>query len=233
MASFDVWSPIISFLAMIQYINALVGARGEMRSVDGIINCTYDVFLTVKEDFEKLQEYLPSSRKRYFERQINRTERELKKARDILDIEEDQNMGKRRINDIYWVLKRKADLQICLTALHQCHSTLLEIRLELAILENKLPWVTDRFTLEPRTLSYPRLGSSGDMNNVQGRLKWAQGDYSNGSILTLPTSMRQRKLLTSPPLTSRSGSSTISPQYSAVEEMSLWLLQKRRDDVFI
>lgn len=178
MSDFAVWGPIVSFLNLIQYINGLVGAQGEMRTADDIVGCTSDLLIGVKYDFEKLQDHLPRSRKRFTERQIDRTGREVKKAQKIISDNKDQNSGKRRINDICWVLKNKAKLQTCLTALLLYHVTLLQIRSELAFLESTMPWTTDRFGVELRTFPNPRLRSPVDINSQPRALTWAEGSIA-------------------------------------------------------
>ncbi|EEH08052.1 predicted protein [Histoplasma capsulatum G186AR] len=228
MPDFAVWGPIVSFLNLIHYINGLVGAQGEMRTADDIVGCTSDLLIGVKYDFEKLQDHLPRSRKRFTERQIDRTGREVKKAQKIISDNKDQNAGKRRINDICWVLKNKAKLQTCLTALLLYHVTLLQIRSELAFLESTMPWATDRFGVELRTFPNPRLRSPVDINSQPRALTWAKVDeFTNGIQYTPPISQSRQGF---PPLSSLSYTSspfTGSPRYYDPGDLGAWLLQQR------
>ncbi|EEQ90454.1 hypothetical protein RJZ56_006810 [Blastomyces dermatitidis] len=229
MTDFAVWSPIVSFLTLIQYINGFAGAAGEMRTADDIINCTSDLLIGVKYDFENFRNYLPSSRRRYTERQIDRTDKELKKAQQIIAGSKDKNAAKRRINDICWVLKTKAELQTCLTALRLYHITLSQIRSELAFLESTIPWTSNRLCLELRTFSNPRLGPPVDMNKEPRVLTWAEGERSNGSQHSLPTSQPRHRFLTMSSLPYADDRFAISPRYSDPEDLGLWLLQQRCD----
>ncbi|KKZ68448.1 hypothetical protein EMCG_05907 [[Emmonsia] crescens] len=231
MAEFALWSPIVSFLTLIEYINGLAGAQGEMRTADDILNCTSDLLTGVKHDFERLQDYLSRSRKRYAQRQIDRTGKELKKAQEIINVNKDHSTGIRRIKDIGWVLKNKAEFQTCLTALHQYHITLSQIRLELAFLESTVPWAVDRFTLEPGTFSYPCLGQPVDINKRHRMLAWAEDDYPNDSQYTHSTSQPQQRLLAMPSLSYGSNSFTNSPRYSDPEDLGTWLLHRHCDNV--
>ncbi|PGH01732.1 hypothetical protein GX51_05048 [Blastomyces parvus] len=227
MADFAVWSPIVSLLTLIQYINGLAGAPGEMRTADDIINCTSDLLISVKYDFNKSKDYIPSSRRRYTERQIDRTEKELKKARKIIAGNKDKNAARRRINDICWVLKTKAAIQTCLTALHLYHITLSQIRLELALLGSDMPWVSNRLYQELGTFSNARLGSP-----VEHRmLAWAEGERSNGSHHSLPTSQPRQGFLRLPSLPYTNDHFATSPRYSDPDDLNLnlWLLQQRAD----
>ncbi|OJD14794.1 hypothetical protein AJ78_04882 [Emergomyces pasteurianus Ep9510] len=208
MAEFAVWSPIVSFLTLIQYTNGLVGAQGEMRTADDIINCTSELLIGVQCDFERLQDYLSRPRKRYAERQIDRTNRELEKVRKIVNVNRAQGTAKRQVNGICWLLKNKAGVQMSLAALHQYHITLSEIRLELALLESTMPWILDR--------SRPALD-----------------DCLHGNQHKLPTSQPYRQLLSRPSLTYGSNSFTTSSRYSDTEDLGSWLLQQRRDVVRI
>ncbi|PGH18558.1 hypothetical protein AJ79_00337 [Helicocarpus griseus UAMH5409] len=228
MSNFDFWSPAVSSLALIQYVNAVVGAQGDMQTSDGIINCTSELLRGVRDDFERLQDCLPHTHKRFAEQQIKRTAEELEKARRMVRIDTSRSTGKRRINDICWVLKRKADLQLCLTALHQCHITLLNTRLEMTIWESKMPLIADRFTLEPMAFSYPRLEG---INYRQMGLDRDKQSYMNGKPHALPTLLSQRRLVATPSLSPDSSPLTSFQQHSGMEEMSLWLLHKRRDDI--
>ncbi|KAG5294894.1 hypothetical protein I7I48_11601 [Histoplasma ohiense] len=227
MPDFAVWGPIVSFLNLVQYINGLVGAQGEMRTADDIIGCTSDLLIGVNYDFEKLQDHLPRSRKRFTERQIDRTSREVKKAQKIISDNKDQNAGKRRINDICWVLKNKAKLQTCLTALLLYHVTLLQIRSELAFLESTMPWTTGRFGVELRTFSNPRLRSPVDINSQPRALAWAEDEYTNGIQHTPPISQSRQGFPPLPSISYASSPFTVSPRYSDPGDLGAWLLQQR------
>ncbi|OJD24495.1 hypothetical protein ACJ73_04144 [Blastomyces percursus] len=229
MTDFAVWSPIVSFLTLIQYINGLAGAQREMGTADDIINCTSDLLTGVKYDFEKFRNYLQSSRRKYMEHQIDRTDKELKKARKIIAGNKDKNVAKRRINDICWVLKTKAELQTCLTALRLYHITLSQIRSELAFLESTIAWTSNRLCLELGALSNPRLGSPVDMNKGTRMLTWVEGERPNGSQHSLPTSQTRRRFLTMSSLPYADDRFAISPRYSDPEDLGLWLLQQRCD----
>ncbi|OAX84137.1 hypothetical protein ACJ72_01503 [Emergomyces africanus] len=229
MAEFAVWSPIVSFLTLIQYTNGLLGAQGEMRTAEDIINCTSELLADVKCDFEKFRDHLSRPRKRYTERQIDRTTRELEKARKIVNVNKDQGTGKRQLNGICWVLKNKAALQMCLTALNLYQITLSQIRLELAFLERTMPWIADRLTLEPGTLSYPRSRAALDVNQEHRRLTWVEDGYPNGNQYAISTSQPQRRLLPRPSLPYGCNSFTTSSVYSDPEDLGSWLLQQRRD----
>ncbi|KLJ08220.1 hypothetical protein EMPG_16342 [Blastomyces silverae] len=226
MTDFAVWSPIVSFLTLIQYINGFAGAPGEMRTANEMISSTSELLIAVKYDFENFRNHLPSSRRRYTERQIDRADKELKKVRKIIAGNEDKNAAKRRINDICWVLKTKAGLQMCLTALSLYHITLLQIRSELALLRSNMPWISNGLYQELETFSHPRLGSPVEHRALVSDML---GERSNGSHHSLPTSQPRQRFLTVSSLPYADDRFAISPRYSDPEDLGLWLLQQRCD----
>ncbi|KAK2791124.1 hypothetical protein FQN52_005080 [Onygenales sp. PD_12] len=230
MANLDMLGSVVSFFTLIQYTTGVTDAQDEIRIHHDIIEGATTCLSRVRADLQRFGDSLPDSRRSEYQADIERAGEALKKARRVLGtIDANTGITRRGIRGVRWVLKDRAATQVCQALVNQCHSTLLAIRMQLALQGHKRTWSADHFSVEPRMLSYPRIGSFGDSTDTHPRFGSIENGYSNSNPYAYPH--HQQELLDMAPLVCKA-SPLVSPRNTKRNNTGLWLLEKSREDSF-
>jgi hypothetical protein len=174
----DFFSPILSIIGLIQYAYRFTGAGKEIKIYACIIANTSSLLSHVILNLEPRVDDFSHARKRWIDAQNKCAETALREAKNVMEDRMNRSAGRRRLRDLGWVLKSKEEAQTCKEAVLQCHQTLLEIKMELALLEGMRSWCGDTFSPPDMHLySQPRPIESAD--GARERLGWPKGLMSS------------------------------------------------------
>ncbi|KAK2804189.1 hypothetical protein FQN50_006731, partial [Emmonsiellopsis sp. PD_5] len=112
MANLDMLGSVASFFTLIQYTTGVTDAQDEIRIHHDIIEGATTCLSRVRTDLQKLEDFLPASRRNEYQADIERADEALKKARRVLGtIDANTGITRRGIRGVRWVLKDKAATQ--------------------------------------------------------------------------------------------------------------------------
>jgi hypothetical protein len=135
MINFDYASPVLSTFQLLQYGYRFTNAGKEIKSFHGILASTTSLLVHVKPSLREVAKQLSVNDKTWIEGELERTEKALKQAENIVKHRAHKSMRRRRLRDLGWVFKNKETAAMLTNEVLQCHQTLTVIYLELKVIE--------------------------------------------------------------------------------------------------
>ncbi|KAH0542982.1 hypothetical protein FGG08_002670 [Glutinoglossum americanum] len=186
------------FLSVIEYGSRLAWADKEIETYCGIIDSTSDLLFHVNLTFQTLVAFLTEEHKRWVEGEMQRSQTALANATNIMERKMGKGLNGRWLRSWGWVLKDREAAETYKSVVLQCHSTLLEINLELALVEGT------RLEYSPPSSEVGHIENTVQQKRLWDQCEpWSKDDLCVGTPHSYRTTLGQQRHLTFPMMSPR------------------------------